>query len=126
MRLDEHPHHRRVDEILGRRLAVRPVVTHPAARRLELGEGVTGDHAVELGVAERAGGRLARLDQQLGPDVGPVDDGGEGHRRLGPDARRQALVHRHRAYVRYQSSGSMNRWIVPPQVRPTAKASSSE
>ena len=52
--------------------------------------------------------------------------GGEGHWRLGPDARRQALVHRHRAYVRYQSSGSMNRWIVPPQVRPTAKASSSE
>ena len=26
----------------------------------------------------------------------------------------------------HQSSGSMKRWIVPPQVRPTAKASSSE
>ena len=26
----------------------------------------------------------------------------------------------------YQSSGSTNTWIVPPQVRPTAKASSSE
>ena len=25
----------------------------------------------------------------------------------------------------YQSNGSMNRWIVPPQVSPTAKASSS-
>ena len=46
---------------------MRAVVTHPAARRLELGERVTGDHPIELDVAEGADWSGSRPHQQLGP-----------------------------------------------------------
>ena len=89
----------------------------------QLGQGVAGHHPVQLGVTEAAAGILVGGDQQLGADVRPVEDGGQGDGLLRPDAVPQGLVERHR---RHQVSGSMNSRIVPPQVRPTANASSSE
>jgi hypothetical protein len=48
---------------------------------LELGESVAVRHAVELGVAERAGGR--RGDEQLAADVWSLDHRGQRNRRVG-------------------------------------------
>ena len=94
-------------------------MTDSRAAGLELGARVAGDDAVELGVSERTLGFDVRLDEELAPDVRPVDDGGQRNRRLGADASGQFAVDRH------QSSSSMNSRIVPPHVRPTANASSS-
>ena len=68
---------------------------------------------------------VGRLDQELGSGAGPLHHGGQGDRvfvanRLAePGEQGVGVGHG------YQSSGSRNRWMVPPQVRPTAKASSS-
>ena len=69
----------------------------------------------ELG-AQRQIGTLAPVGA-LGRHL---DDGRQRHRLLGQQRVAKRLVEAH------QSSGSTSRWIVPPQVRPTAKASSSE
>src|SRR5438045_2759093 len=99
---------------------------------LELTEGVARDDAVELRVAQGSHGRVIGADEKLHPEpFGQIlrvaglglDDGGQRHRLLGPDGVPQNLIDRHR---HYQSRGSTNTWMVPPQVSPTAKASSSE
>ena len=128
MRLDEHPDRGLVDEVLGCGLALRAVAAHTGAGRLEFGDRITTDHSIELGMSERAerwgavGG-----DEQFGTDVRTVDHGCQGDGLLGVEEFGVALEDRvTRVCVGHQSSSSMKRWIVPPQVRPTAKASSSE
>ena len=66
-------------------------------------------------------GAAVGLDEKLGAEVRAVDDRGQRDRLVGPQRVAQRLVQ----YDAHQSSGSMNRWIVPPHVRPTANASSS-
>ena len=112
----------RVLEVLRRRLALRAVVADARAAGLQLGQRVAGDDPVEVGVAERPGGRLAGRDEQLGAARRSVDDRGQGDGLLGADAVAE-LVEEHGHG--HQSSGSMNSRIVPPHVRPTANASSS-
>ncbi len=110
---------------------MRSVVAHAGAGRLQLGDRVAGDDAIELAVAERAAERALGPDEQLGAGARTVDHRRQGDGLVAPDAVAEALVERgahgfgvgHRTY---QSSGSMNRWMVPPQVSPTANASSSE
>ena len=60
-------------QILGRGLALGPVVAHARLCGFEFGEGVAGDDPVEFGMAEGADGHLARLDEQLGADLWSVD-----------------------------------------------------
>src|SRR5215217_1416845 len=62
-------------------------------------------------------------DQQLAPQLRPFDDGRHGHRRLlrqGDIPPPKQLAHG------YQSTLSTKMWMIPPHVRPTPKASSSE
>ena len=113
-RLDEHRH------VLFARFAVLAVVARRGEAGFELAERVACDDAVEVRVAERTHDRIAGPDEQLGADVRAGDDGDERDRFAGAQRVPQLLVDRH------QSIGSTNRWIVPPQVRPTANASSSE
>ncbi len=121
VRLDEHPHRRLIEQILRRRLSFRSVVADAGCRRFELGEGVSADDAVEFGMSERSEDRSVRFDQQFGTDVRPVDDRRQGDGTVGTQCVREPLER-----AGHQSSSSMYRWIVPPHVRPTAKASSSE
>ena len=114
-----------------RRFAVAAVVPGRREAGVELRERVTRDDPVELGVAERAEHRLAGLHEQLGAGVRAFGDRRERDRARRPAARRaeprrSAQGRQARSGSRYQSRGSTNRWIVPPQVRPTANASSSE
>ena len=83
-------------------------------------ERVARNDAIEIGVAERSLGRAGRTHEQLRPDVRPRDDGRERDRLVRAQRVAQSFVQAH------QSIGSTNRWIVPPHVRPTANASSSE
>ena len=119
--VDEHPHGRRVGQILGRGFAARPVVAHAGAAGFDFAERIAGDDAIEFVVAERADGICPRGHQQMCTHVRPVDHRDQRDRRIGPQARGEPVVDRH-----HQSSGSRNRWMMPPHVRPTAKASSSE
>ena len=75
--LDEHPHGRRVDEVLRRGLALGAVVADAAAPGLELGERVAGDDAVSSGWPRSPIGSARGGDDQLGADVRAVDDRGE-------------------------------------------------
>ena len=93
--------------------------TRPAGG--ELTAGVAFHDPVEVGVADAAESGTVVAHEQLGSHPRSFHHGGEGHRPGGPDVVAQRLVDRH-----HQSSGSMKRWIVPPQVSPTANASSSE
>ena len=126
MGLDEHPHGRLVHQIFRGGLALGSVVADSRTRGFEFGERVTAHDPIQLGMAQRArdpgvaAGFGRGLDEQLGAHVRPVDDRCERDRAVGPQALCVPVEQRH------QSSSSMNRWIVPPQVRPTAKASSSE
>ena len=88
----------------------------------QLAERVAGHDTVEVGVAEAAEGLVVGAHQQLPAGARSLDHGGERDGRLGSDGVAQDVVDAHR----HQSSGSMYRWIVPPHVNPTAKASSSE
>ena len=94
-------------------------MTDARTRRLELGERIAGDDAVEVGVAERAEHRLAGGDEQLGAARRAVDDRRQGDGLLAADAVAEL------SKISHQSSGSMNSRIVPPHVSPTANASSS-
>ena len=124
--LDEHPHDRRVDEVLRRRLAVRAVVAHarcaPASSSASASRATTRSSSGSPSVPRAARrGSTSSLAPTLGPSTTVA-------RATGCSARMrvaQALVDRHRATCAHQSSGSMNRWIVPPHVSPTANASSS-
>ena len=108
-----------IDQILGRGLAVRAVVTHAGPAGFEFGERVAGDHPVELSVPEGTHRSRSRPHEQLRADGRAVDDGGKCDRCFRSNQTGQRFVHAH------QSSSSMNRRTVPPQVSPTAKASSS-
>ena len=83
----------------------------------------SSDDPIQVVVTERADGLAIALDEQLRAGVRAVDHRGEGDGPLGPEGIAPDLVQRRAAH---QSSSSMKRWIVPPQVRPTANASSSE
>ena len=78
-------------------------------------------------MAERPLGFAAGADEDLGPDVRAVDHGRQGHRLLRAQGVREPFEDAGElASLAHQSSASMNRWIVPPHVSPTANASSSE
>ena len=65
-------------EVLGRGLALGPVVPDAGAGGLEFGERIAGDDPVEFGMAERsAAAATAGSTRSLGADVRAVDDGGE-------------------------------------------------
>ena len=100
------------------------VVAHAAGAGGQLADGVALDHPVEVVVAERAHGVDALPHQELGAGAGALDDGDEGDRAVVVDGGVPGVVDGV-GHGGHQSRGSMNRWIVPPQVRPTAKASSS-
>ena len=76
-------------------LASRAVVAYARASGAQLAEGVAGDHAVEVGVAERALRRAVRLDEQGAADVGTVDDRGERHRPVLPEGGAQLVEQGH-------------------------------
>ena len=86
---------------------------------LELRARVARHHAVQVGIAQVAAGGAVEADQQLGAGARTDRHGGQRHRPLLAQGSRQLVVQRRHAY---QSNGSMKRWMVPPQVRPTAKA----
>ena len=117
-RLDEHR-----DGLLAG-LAVLAVVAHDRRAGGQLAERVAADDPVEVGVAERAERLAIGPDQQLGADGRALDHGDQRDRLLGPQGLVEGVEDRRHASG-YQSSGSMKRWMVPPQVRPTANASSS-
>ncbi len=123
--LDEHRHG------LFAGLAAFAVVADPGASCGELTTCIASDDAVEVVVAEAAVCLTVEGHHELGAGARTLDHGGQRHRVLGDHGAPQPLVEAglgsggvlcHR---RYQSKGSMNRWMVPPQVRPTANASSS-
>ena len=87
-------------------------------------ERVAADHPVEVGGAERARGRAAGPDEELGADAEAVGDRRERDRLVGPERVAQRIEDGGGAA--HQSRGSTYTWIVPPQVSPTANASSSE
>src|SRR5579884_1231348 len=128
--LHEHSH------LAATGLAVAAVVAGVVLARLQGAQGVAGDHGVEAAVAQGARPRLARPDEDPRPQHrhglaghggllplrlgGHLDDAGQGHRLLGAYGSAEGLV------LAHQSRGSTKRWMVPPQVSPTANASSSE
>ena len=63
-------------------LALGAVVAHTRPAGLELGDRVTADDAVEVGVAEGADGLVTRADEQLGADARTVDHRREANRLL--------------------------------------------
>ena len=91
--------------------------------RGQLCEGVARDDPVEARVAEAPHRISAGSSDESRAGRWPLHHRGQGHRLVGPNGVSQHLVSGHRAY---QSRGSTNTWIVPPQVSPTANASSSE
>ena len=114
-------------------LAVLAVVAHLADARVQHPQRVTLHHPVQVGVAQRAHRRRIRLYEEFGARprahirhsarVWAVDDRRQRNRLLGPDGVPERLVDARS--LAHQSSSSTNRWIVPPQVSPTANASSS-
>jgi hypothetical protein len=122
---DQHPRgrHERLDEdghVVLAGLAVGPVATHARGAGRQLADGVAAHHPGEVGVGERAGHGAVGPDEELAAGARPGDHRGQGHRPLGPDGCGQLGEQ-----VGHQSRGSTYRWIVPPHVSPTAKASSS-
>ena len=120
VRLDEHADRRLVDQVLRRGLPLGAVAADPGPGRLQLGERVAADDPVELGWPSDPSGPRSGCTSSLDPTCGPSITVA----RATGDVAREALGVR--VEDRHQSSSSMNRWIVPPQVRPTANASSSE
>jgi hypothetical protein len=99
-RFDEHRH-----DFLTR-FAVRAVMAGRGESRFELAERVTRDHAVEVGIAQRAHHRCVRPHEQLRAEVRPVDDGRERDRIARTKRRPQRVEDRRRGH---QSSGSTKR-----------------
>jgi len=126
-RLDEDPDRRRTHEVLGRALPARAVVADAGAACLQFAARVACDDAVELGVPERSDDGTVCVEQQRRASVRTLDHRGEHHGHVAPDAARETGKDV-RGPVRrgHQSSSWMKRWTVPPQVRPTENASSSE
>ena len=118
-------------DVLPPDLAVQAVVAGGALPGDHRTEGVAPGDRVESGVPERAQRLRSLADQQLGPEAGLLgagDDRRQRDRLLSVlETVPQRLVERGAPGRHpYQSSGSMNSEMVPPQVSPTAKASSSE
>jgi hypothetical protein len=105
-------------------LAVLAVAPHRRDARGHGRLGVALHHPGQVGVGDARADRAARNDQQLGPGAGPVHHGGQRGGALLGHGPAQLVVEGGVGH-RYQSRGSRKRWTVPPQVRPTAKASSS-
>ncbi len=115
--LDEHRH------LVPTGLPPGPVVADARRTGLQLRLGVPADDAVEVAVAERAPRLDAGLDEQRSAGARTGHHGGEGDGPLGPQCGGEVVEDRRGAA--HQSRRSTKRCIVPPQVRPTANASSS-
>ncbi len=115
--LDEHR------QLVLASLAARPVVAHPRRACGQLRLRVTADDAIEVGVAERTAPVDTGLDEQRTTDPWPGHDRGECDRPSCPQ--RGGEVVEEGAGAAHRSRRSTNRCMVPPHVRPTAKASSS-
>ncbi len=123
---DDHPGSRRERvhedrDIVAAALAVRAVVQ---GRRRAVGQqaaGVVAHGVVQAGRPERARHRVGPDDEAPAASSDALDDGGHGDRPAGPD------VGDHRVQVgeRLTADGSTKMSMMPPQVSPTAKASSS-
>ncbi|CAB4927929.1 unannotated protein [freshwater metagenome] len=87
-------------------------------------DGVPDDNAIKIGVAKRAGRFYAIANDDFGADVFAFDHCRDCNGTVVVDSGAPKFIDR-LGHVVYQSNGSMNRWMVPPQVRPTANASSS-
>jgi hypothetical protein len=113
-RLDEHR-----DLVLSS-FAVRSVMPRVCAPRRQLAERIAGDDPIEVGIAERSQWRRARTHEHLRSDARTGDHRRERHRFVSAQRVAQGVVEH------YQSSSSTSTWMVPPHVRPTLNASSSE
>ena len=102
-------------------LTLRAVVADPGASGGELARHVPGHDTIQIGITQRPARRTVGLDEELGAEVRTVDDRGQRHRPSVP----QRLAQRIEQHAAYQSTGSTKRCTVPPQVNPTANASSS-
>ena len=114
--LDEHVDH----GLAG--LAPGAVVATVGAAGQQLTERIPAHDPVQVLVAEGADRLPVGPDQELLADARAIDDRGQGHRPVVLERVAELVVEAHR----HQSIGSMKRWTVPPQVSPTANASSSE
>ena len=108
---------------------MRTVAAGDSHAQVERGQGIPGDHAVELGMAQCAEHGLPWLHDQFGGEHGLITNtvGSIGHSR-----QRDRFVGIEgtpkfgEEWAPHQSSGSTSTWSVPPHVSPTSSASSSE
>ena len=103
-------------------LAPGAVVATVGAAGHQLAERIPAHDPVQVLVAEGADRLPVGPDQELLADARAIDDRGQGHGPVVLERVAELVVEAHR----HQSIGSMKRWTVPPQVSPTANASSSE
>ena len=102
-RLDEHGHRPLT------RLTVLAVVAHDRDAGRQLATRVACDDSIKIGITERTCHVVVlRRHEQFGAAVRAFDHRGDRHRPVVAQGLGQT-------FVDHQSSGSMNRWIVPPQ-----------
>jgi hypothetical protein len=91
-----------------------------APTSLQFGPGITGYHPIKFKMTKAAKSFLAVVYEEVTAQIGSFDHRCESNGQFGAQTLAQNLINTH------QFNSSRNNLIVPPQVRPTANASSSE